>query len=529
MDFDFLEIPMAQSSDIQLLASGTPLRAEEKLQMAMAWRPLADFISKLPCLKDLVYGCAHQIPLCVLEALHQHSPKTRLHMLTFELRSLYFPVYDSIWQIDYDEYVLTTSPSLYSLAALYINVRRGGIGFDFGYTRDAVFKMMAGRAPNLAKVALSSSNYPNRLDHIYQTERLALRSGFYRRGLDTLPTSKGHIRTFTSCGDWAISRGPENWTTCLRLDELVNLSLACQCLADAELLVQAAKDVTFKSICSLKLWLHLAHFERWAIMDHLAATFLSLLPPLRILDVGGCIAWDSFSSVLDHHAESLESLILMPSLSKDSAERPIPFSGQQITDLAAKCQRLVRLKTLVARFQGDAQEVAMYHALGNSPRLKHITLHFDWYIVPEPEELETSATVRPVAPSFRTALINGAVDADLAREIFRTMQSGGSALETLELHAQCPAESLYHDDMAVCRILQGISRSWACQLDQGGEDVTIRILKNGIELVGTTYGKSIPRDDLAAVWDELWPSSTQNRAQGWKSFPLLSDIGQRQP
>ncbi|KAK4205163.1 hypothetical protein QBC40DRAFT_249554 [Triangularia verruculosa] len=62
---------------------------EWKQEQNEVWQPFADFLGQLPALRDLVYSCTHQIAPCVLAALHQHHPKSRLHMKAFSLRSLY--------------------------------------------------------------------------------------------------------------------------------------------------------------------------------------------------------------------------------------------------------------------------------------------------------------------------------------------------------------------------------------------------------------------------------------------------------
>ncbi|KAK3896562.1 hypothetical protein C8A05DRAFT_39898, partial [Staphylotrichum tortipilum] len=81
------------------------------------WLPFARFLGWLPALTDLVYACTHQVPACLLAALHEHHPRSRLHVRAFSLRSL-FQKRDQLHDIDPDERALATSPCLYSIHAL---------------------------------------------------------------------------------------------------------------------------------------------------------------------------------------------------------------------------------------------------------------------------------------------------------------------------------------------------------------------------------------------------------------------------
>ncbi len=87
---------------------------EHKTIQHDAWLPLAEFLGQLTDLKDLVYACTTQLPKCILEALHQHQPKCRLHVRTFSLRSLY-EERDQPHDVDTDELALVKSPCLYSI------------------------------------------------------------------------------------------------------------------------------------------------------------------------------------------------------------------------------------------------------------------------------------------------------------------------------------------------------------------------------------------------------------------------------
>ncbi|KAK3903021.1 hypothetical protein C8A05DRAFT_33266 [Staphylotrichum tortipilum] len=76
--------------NVEFSATKQPaLTPKHKQAQHDAWLPFALFLARLPALTDLIYACTHQMPACVLQALHTHHPKSRLHIRAFSLRSLY--------------------------------------------------------------------------------------------------------------------------------------------------------------------------------------------------------------------------------------------------------------------------------------------------------------------------------------------------------------------------------------------------------------------------------------------------------
>jgi hypothetical protein len=69
--------------------------------------------------------------------LHNDLPRSRLHVHTFSLRSL-FQQRDRLHDIDDDEYVLATSPSLYSICVASIYLDSDG---NLDYNEDAALRI----------------------------------------------------------------------------------------------------------------------------------------------------------------------------------------------------------------------------------------------------------------------------------------------------------------------------------------------------------------------------------------------------
>ena len=134
--------------------AGPPSTETHKRAQHEAWLPFASFLGQLPALKDLVYACTHQVSACLLAALHKHHPRSRLHVRTFSLRSLYQKS-DQLHDIDPDELALATSPCLYSIHATCEDFDSYG---RLSFNMEAIESMVSGAAPSLRRVHLHHSS-----------------------------------------------------------------------------------------------------------------------------------------------------------------------------------------------------------------------------------------------------------------------------------------------------------------------------------------------------------------------------------
>lgn len=119
-----------------------------------AWQPLATFINALPVLTDMVYSCLDQVAPCLLESLLRYHPHSRLHVHTFNLRSL-CQFKDNLHDIDPAEFKLATHPCLYAISMLF------STGYDtyghIDYNGEALFAMLSGMSPGLRNVRVWQS------------------------------------------------------------------------------------------------------------------------------------------------------------------------------------------------------------------------------------------------------------------------------------------------------------------------------------------------------------------------------------
>lgn len=121
------------------------IKPSDKERNNLQWRPLQEFLSKFLGLKELIWASSDQIPRCILDVLHTELPKCLLHVNTFSLRSL-CQRHDNLHDIDRDEYLLASSPSLASICAASTYFDTEG---DIYYNEDAILQIAIRLAPNL--------------------------------------------------------------------------------------------------------------------------------------------------------------------------------------------------------------------------------------------------------------------------------------------------------------------------------------------------------------------------------------------
>ncbi|KAH6844613.1 hypothetical protein B0I37DRAFT_343081 [Chaetomium sp. MPI-CAGE-AT-0009] len=505
--------------------AGPALSTEQKQAQHEAWLPFAQFLGQLPALSDLVYACTHQIPPCVLGALHQHHPKSRLHIDAFDLRSLY-QERDQLHDIDPDDFALATSPCLYSLRARCVSYDERG---RFNFNLEALKYIVAsGCAPGLRKVsihhsppsgtlalveALRDPRYPwkgffhispNRID---TTSRQQTPAAPERVGLDTLVLSNissGHseeLKAWNARADYRTLRCFEYY--------------GCISVQALQTLTSMAANECFHSLRELGLTVSssVGHENATEVhVDQSTASFLQTLPPLQRLKLHGHFGSITVEAVLRRHGSTLRKLHLLPYRSKDHDD--LDTEAGHVREIQQRCPRLEHVELRVRRRQGGPEEVAVYRTLGKIPRLRRATLLLDC----RSPFLEPARDLERV----RKTLVNLAVDESLAVAIFHeiTAATASCRLEhlTLKPDTEDTISEVYPE---IDYFGKWIGRSWA--LTRHGPRGNVRVRE--IDVV-PGFRQSV-RDDLEMieyqgedVWDGLWPNKGGDWRDDWCSFPL---------
>ncbi len=448
------------------------------------WQPLADLISQLPGLADVVYQCSSQFPVCLLKAMHANqnpnrSP-TRLHLQIFKLRS----VDDGSATIDPHEWDIITSPCLYSIWFLHtINFAEGDDSRQF----DAV-KWMIQQGPIsscLREVRMvekydvlprrAATADPTDPNHLRPWDPITFFNQEQQSDFRSFPSGKGRLTNLKLRLAGSVNpddsthglglRLIEAWSNLTDFSLLHTLALV-QPVSQEQLLHLSGTRLPELATLSLACQLPSPGGSSRFDYHKAFAAFLSGLPSLTSLEVTG---WDHASHVFAFHSPRLETLSLVPiearmyafSRTVDITRCCLTLEG--LTTLVSSFPRLTDLSIQLRRSRGDSEEIALYRCIGEHlPNLRRLTLMLD--CSPPPPILHDGGLddtplckPYPSGPGWPAAaavmnrdrnhyahgdcfvgryryghiydiFINSALDASLAREIFAAVGGGLEAL-----------------------------------------------------------------------------------------------------
>jgi len=536
------------------IGSSPGISSEHKLKRSQEWKPLARFISTCPGLKHLVWASEDQFPRCILDVLHDQLRSTRLHILTFSLRSQYQRE-DQFHDVDEDKYALSTSPSLSSICAptTYIDIK-GSLGLN----EDASCQMAATLAPNLQSVGMW-----------YQLSRCSratscpptLWPGFFK--VEDRPKGlKGSITKLTLRGNstTGIGRRLQRWTEYTDFSKLRCLELFDSVGPDAlQILADMATDGEFKSLKELTFNTlgSNQNFDDEMVTDNL----FSALPPLEALHIIANRKPAKITLALGHQGLSLKRL-----------NHPLLISESTLSELRRSFPNLEDLSVVFRRSQGDEQEVRQYLALGALPRLRQLTLRIDgdFSEVPDWYTVEGDSFTNEQNQQIGAALIDSAIDAQLAQSIFSTILAASRkvrlglipSFECLKLrfenqdvmYGSFGNQNVMYGDFGCLQ--QWVARSWTCErvrADVDSEEAFVQeystehereaMRQRYIDSTGDSYysdgswDETFPnrKEPYRPAWETLWPNAvgkgskfmdgfnsevTTDWMDEWHSFPL---------
>ncbi|KAH6892536.1 hypothetical protein B0T10DRAFT_594311 [Thelonectria olida] len=509
-----------------------PSTEEERKRHDEAWLPVAQLCRALPGLRDILYTSLSQMPRCLLSALHDAHPTSRLHMQAFNLRSLGPHPDDQPQAVDPDELALATSPCLFSLTMITNSCPR----HDYvDYNEEAVMAMIKGAAPRLTNVRHSNSNIV-----AFQGARLAIAGprppwrGFRLRDMESAGNKPGigHLQSlFLGGGPWT----PESIVKWSSYTDFRNLRLLwVQNSVDLDSLlqlVQMADDGHFANLQSLSLVMFDMDLGSDAPqpsdepeIDDAIRDLLQLLSPLKSLRLtGSLVSGMILDAIISHHGGSLRRLKLL---------RPrFSFSLGNIREISQKCPELEELEIMVRRLQGGEEEVKLYRALGTLPRLERLNLLLDCAVkaLPRPdndddqdETFDVSRVDRLSIPMMQQVFMNAAMDSTLALDIFRVISRNNSMLK-VKLRP-----TGMHLAGEFGRWVRCIGKSWMVRRNPNGEIVIQEVRKRERAYFESFIfekkrgGEETQR--IKAAWDGLWPPRSETRKDDWSSFPLAPDV-----
>jgi hypothetical protein len=504
--------------------TGSPLSTQQKQTQNEAWLPFAKFLGQLPALTDLVYACRHQIPPCVLTALHKNHPKSRLHIDAFSLRSL-LQERHQLHDVDPDDFALATSPCLYNIRAKCMPYDDWG-RFDFNL--EALESIVASRcAPNLSKLEIHNTSPSGTLALVEVIrEPREPREGFFHTTPDQPITNaqqqtpatpeRAHLDTLVLSG---IRSNPiqelEVWNT--RTDYRTLRRFEYHSRVSAQALQNPASmsaSGLFRSLKELGLTVSSKDSleNTTTHLDQPAALFLRNLPPLQTLILRGCFGRNTVNAVLRCHGPTLRKLHLLSP--RGDGHTNLDIDVVRVREIQQRCPRLEDVELRVRRRQGGPEEVAVYRTLGQIPRLQRAALLLDCHSPYQEPEGDVARV--------RKTLVNLALDASLAKAIFHELASvaANHPLKRLTLKPDV-SDSVAEQYPEIDELGRWIGRSWTCTRRETSGEVTVReigfdaterqYIRNNLEMV------EYEDED---VWGALWPNKGGDWQDDWHSFPL---------
>jgi hypothetical protein len=515
------------------LADFTP---ENRTWLNEAWTPLATFMSGLN-LKDLIWASPSQVPLCVLSLLHQAIPNCRLHVHSFDLRSMHrargvTPVMDE------SEWTLATSPSLHTVGVTCS-------WYDYNYLADfnkeVLNLMVTGYAPNLQRVHTWWRDRHSGPWRSNSGSRKQAWEGFGEKAPSALRTTRGQLRSLDiqsggqhspelpahAISEWA-SRTDIRYLQSLRFRTSLTLGAL-------EKLAELAEGDEFVSLKDLQIPVSLTPSQRQSTMDKAVARILTALRPLERL-VTTNISDRTINALAVTHGPSLQCLEI---------DRYV-FTLDDLQQLSKCCRSLARLTIEIIRTSGDQEEMAKYRTLGSMPKLKKLKLNLQCTALchtwPPPGSTSSPPTEALVV-EMRKVLINSALDEKLASAIFNTIcRSSTTAFPSLADLTLCPIGAhslsfLHHYPMYqdFRNIVRWLGHEWSVQRDPRDthcDEVTAKEVEENIECYTRGFQDGQLCTDLDKVdesacwpqiWRELWPETGRGWKHDWYSFPLASD------
>ncbi|KAJ4983398.1 hypothetical protein SVAN01_11090 [Stagonosporopsis vannaccii] len=507
-------------------------------QADKCWETLAQFISTLH-LKELVWASTRELPRCIISVLNKQLPTCRLHIYGFDLRSLHQR--GTLQDIEETEYLLATSPCLYSISAPYSRYDASGCA---NYNGEATLRLSSGLAPNLRHVCVWDNSVMSSGEIRSRSNARPDWRGFHPqsdRDWRELPEIKGQLQSLTVHARYAVS-GLQlaSWERHTNFSILRSLQLANQIELDVlRQLTDLAEQDGLACLRSLSVPAIACEYEERANAELMMTRLCASLQPLVELSVVGP-GVTSFEAILKRHGDNLQVFCV----------KGLIMSAPQVVQLRDVCPMIRKLSLEIMRSAGDQIEVAIYRTLGSMRNLENLSLmlHCTDYrpgdgpddpvllTMPSDDKDDQEA----MAFAIRQVFVNAALDRNLARSICENISAAhalvkGALLLTLNsIRLRIGSVPALNDQIMgpdFESIIAWIGRSWLCRRDPRDTHRSELIID---EVDGSTrlcHGKRLEDDieelsgseQYADIWRALWPKTGAGWKEEWHSIPLASD------
>lgn len=509
-------------------------------ESSRSWPPLVSPISSLRRLTHLIYACNNQVPPCLLQALHRHHPACRLTICTFRFRSLRESITDP------NELALVTSPCLHSLSVKY--VWRDSNGND-DYNEEAVLRTIA-LAPNLKLLNMLGCR-PASSPQLYDTRSVARKP--WKGFVPPVETFQiGSLRSLSFCGYQDITKAKlDKWSQYTDLSKL--RSLVPKNVSNAGALMNAAVTARFKSL--ERLAIHLERKDNEVNFRPAVEMFFDCLSPLTTLRLYGSLDASLIGRILERHGSKLRELVLKPYENEPygNPRQAMIITNADILHIRDSCPLLADLNLSIKRCKSDRCETQCYEALGTFTSLAKLGLQLDCSNPQEPglpsadeEDFDRQLHTRGMIPRLynahlRDALLNSAVDEDLARSIWDVISTNkpGRPLKHLRIASGGgSAFGIMHPGDLSSRV-DHMSRSFLLSRSDRDDSDHVEVIELGKRARGQRDERARHHEaeamrrwgytsdaKIAHIFERLWPPKLGSRdwRDDWSSQPLQKTV-----
>jgi hypothetical protein len=186
---------------------------------------------------------------------------------------------------------------------------------------------------------------------------------------------------------------------------------------------------------------------------------------LKMLRVRGVQDKATVYSILEHHGQTLETLIIEPVRSWWGADNcwdyyvyPV-FEHHDIVTFAGMAPQLRELRLTIGRSTGNLQEQRLYEALGSFACLRTLIIDLE-YKPRSSEDLWLNRSSSLYQTALKDALVNAAMDESLALQIWNVIRSKNQKSHNLRHLRLVPIGWDLFENVGERRVILQLSRSF---------------------------------------------------------------------
>jgi len=476
------------------------------------WVSLADLLKRCSALSDLLFELRDQLPPCVLSTLHEYHPRCRLHMRSFNVRSLLTS------EPDTHELAIASSPCLHSIWFSYMILEEDAYA---SRSQRVIQQVLANLAPNVEDVRFWRTRYSSPGGPGWQHTRLPMEKNSRNQSIRLRHLEVNAARHH----NFVLTRQDlQSWHTHADFFHLHTLNLKSELDLDA---LRWLTECDFAALKVLSFQPHSSIHQRSShIITALAKTFVVSLPPLSELTIEYRWCVDMMEAVYQRHGDSLHTLRL-PQTDKLMPNEAAPM----LTEIKDQCPLLTDFEITIVKDQGSRAEVAVYKALATFPCLRNLAIGFRtrYYCVereqgrmPPYDRFDKKRSGR--YGDMRRTFIDSAIDEDFANAVFHLVSPPDRLRRLEELRLLSRPRHPDGPKMQIYDIFKWMCRSWSVKLgvrDDRPNDVVMREL--GTEerkRKGCPAQLNVPVEE---IFRRIWPKKSRGWWDDWYSFLDLDD------